>query len=82
MNAYETVYHSKLNPHHAVMEEWLINNWDIDSIEMTEYITEITVRLGFKKLYKRIKDLSRNNNLTQEVLLELQDTVLEVGENL
>jgi len=77
MNAYYTGFYTKPNPYKYIIEQWIMQHWDISSIEITEYVTEIAIRLELENLYEKIKDTVKNRYLPSTVIKELKDTIQE-----
>jgi len=77
MNAYYTGFHSQQNPYKYFIESWILSHWNPYSIEETEYVTEITIRLELENLYLKFKNLLREDLLSKNIQEELSDTIVE-----
>jgi len=65
------------------IDEELCKLWNTNSYEVVDVILSIVINLGLEKCFHQIKDSLENiENMSQEIKVEIEDAIEEVGDNI
>ncbi|MGN7941438.1 MULTISPECIES: hypothetical protein [Bacillaceae] len=65
------------------IDEELCKLWNTNSYEVVDVILSIVLNLGLEKCFHQIKDLLESiGNMSQEIKVEIEDAIEEVGDNI